>query len=694
MQSLSLKAKLLTAGLAVAVGPLLIVAVFLYSQADVISGLAGEAIVEQGHQQMEKEIGGIIDTVEITQELLQQNVKTLLSFASDKLDQLGGLHRSEQQSVEWDAVNQYTGAQQTIQLPLALIGESIKLEPQESFERRVPLVDAIGELTGDTATLFQRMNSAGDMLRIATNVKKDGQRAVGTFIPAINPDGKPNPVLSEVLAGRTYIGRAFVVDRWYVTAYQPLIGASGEVQGILYVGTPEATATQPLLDQLAERRIGETGYIFILNTRGEDAGRYVLSAGRERDQEKILSSQDAEGRFFIKEMIERTRGLETGETVLIEYEWQNPGETVPRTKLAIYAYFPDWDWLIAASAYDSEFYAAARDVERSISNVTNWVFLLTAVMAVVAAAVFFLLTRSLAGPLGRISQDLQASSLETEKASEQVSASSQSLAQGANEQAASLEQSTASMQSMSDLLTQNVQLSQQASEYSHEAEGAAKNGVSSMQHLSGVVHQISDSITELNDAIADIQTSTTSISQVIDKIDNIAFQTNILALNASVEAARAGEAGSGFAVVAGEVRNLAVRATEAAKETAALIDRSVSASKKGVSMNATVVSLLNDVKGKVDSVDSALADIDSSVVRVRGAMTEMDSGAKQQKEGIEQVTIALRQVNEVTQQTAANAEQAAGASEELSDQANQLRQVVERLNGIIRGRKRKSRALH
>ncbi len=120
-------------------------------------------------------------------------------------------------------------------------------------------MDAIGELTGDTATLFQRMNPAGDMLRIATNVKKDGQRAVGTFIPAINPDGKPNPVLSEVLAGRTYTGRAFVVDRWYVTAYQPLIRASGEVEGILYVGTPESTATQPLLDELADRQIGETG---------------------------------------------------------------------------------------------------------------------------------------------------------------------------------------------------------------------------------------------------------------------------------------------------------------------------------------------------------------------------------------------------------------------------------------------------
>lgn len=685
MRSLSMKMQLLMAGIGVAVIPLTIVAAFLYFQSNSISNLAKEALIEEGYQQMENEVQGILDTVKITQQLLKDQVSKVLTMAVDRLEQRGGIAFSSSEQVEWTATNQYTGARQRLSLPAVLLGDSTRIERQESFDKVVPLIDTLGELTGDTLTLFQRMNPAGDMLRVATNVEKNGKRAVGTYIPATNPDGKPNPVLAEVLEGRTYVGRAYVVDRWYVTAYKPLLDDAGEVVGILYVGTPEATATQPLLDQLAERQIGETGYVFVLNTKGDEAGNYVLSDDRARDGESVLESRDAEGGYFIQEMIETAQQLDPGETASMQYSWKNPGERTAREKTAVYAYFPDWDWLIAASAYDSEFYAAAEGVEHSINSLTNWVFILTLTMAVIAGLVFYFLARGIAGPLGRIADELHSGSLETEKASEQVSASSQSLAQGANEQAASLEQSTASMENISDLVSQNRALTRQTSESSQQAKDAAKNGVDSMHQLSTAVGQVGSSVGELNQAINEINDSSAAISKIIGTIDAIAFQTNILALNASVEAARAGEAGAGFAVVAEEVRNLATRTTNAAKETESLIKGSVESSEKGVAMNATVVSLLEEVKQRAAQVDDALGHIDGSVDRVYEAMQQMDAGAAEQNEGIDQIKIALQQVSEVTQQTASNAEQAAAASGELNDQANLLRALVDRLNQIITG---------
>ena len=166
----------------------------------------------------------------------------------------------------------------------------------------------------------------------------------------------------------------------------------------------------------------------------------------------------------------------------------------------------------------------------------------------------------------------------------------------------------------------------------------------------------------LSEAMDQIKASSDSTAKILKTIDEIAFQTNLLALNAAVEAARAGDAGKGFSVVAEEVRNLAMRSAEAAKNTAALIEDSVRNSERGVILNQDVL--------------RALCEINNQVKNVGSVMAEIAAASNQQKQGVDQVSSILTQMNTVTQQIAANAEESASGAEELSGQAREMKAMV------------------
>jgi methyl-accepting chemotaxis protein len=144
-------------------------------------------------------------------------------------------------------------------------------------------------------TVFQRMNADGDLLRAATNVpNKLGRRAIGTYTPITGVDGKPNPVATAIKAGKPYRGVAFVVDTWYVTSYDPLLDADGEVVGAIYFGVPQAEAIKDLVTSINDTRIGGHGGVFVLSTQPVDRGR-VIASGLPALMDPPLSSKDANG---------------------------------------------------------------------------------------------------------------------------------------------------------------------------------------------------------------------------------------------------------------------------------------------------------------------------------------------------------------------------------------------------------------
>lgn len=241
-------------------------------------------------------------------ESVEQVVAANLRVAADVLQRAGSIGFTPEQ-VTWQAVNQFSKEAKTVTLPKMLIGNRW-FGQNTKMETATPVVDEVKALVGGTCTIFQRMNETGDMLRIATNVQgRDGSRAVGTFIPKQNPDGKPNSVIETVLRGETYRGRAFVVDSWYVTAYQPLWDAAHRrVEGILYVGVKQENV-ESLRKGIQGIVVGRTGSVFVLGGSGDQKGTYLIAPEGEKNGAGTLGIKDAEGYDYMRQIVESAVAL-------------------------------------------------------------------------------------------------------------------------------------------------------------------------------------------------------------------------------------------------------------------------------------------------------------------------------------------------------------------------------------------------
>ncbi len=301
--------------------------------------------------------------------------------------------------------------------------------------------------------------------------------------------------------------------------------------------------------------------------------------------------------------------------------------------------------------------AAQQSLQAEVST-SSWLLGIVSILTVLVGIVISTyLARSITKPINRVIESLKAGGEQVAAASQQVAQSSQQMAEGASEQASSLEEISASLEEMSSITRQNADNATEASRMAGQAGGAAEQGTESMGRMS--------------DAIVQIKGSADQTARIVKTIDEIAFQTNLLALNAAVEAARAGEAGKGFAVVAEEVRSLAQRSADAAKDTAELIEESLKNSEHGV-----------QVAGEVEGVLRKIVD---DVQKVTKFIGEVSAASSEQAEGIDQVNTAITQMDQVTQGNAANAEESASASEQLSAQAKELRGTLGSLIKLVNG---------
>lgn len=592
-----------------------------------INNLVSNYIKTSTDARMREQISDLVEFMRVEQQSNRDKLAVAMNFAKNQFANQGKLVETNE-SIQVTAKNQLTQSTESVVVRRLLLGN-------RSIHGNFDFVDGVQSMGIETATIFQKIPQG--FLRISTNVKNlDGTRAVGTFIPM---DGA---VAQAVNKGETYSGRAWVVNAWYITTYEP-IRINGEVKGMLYVGLKESLAKAKSV--FSSKTYFNTGFPYIVSSDGT----LML---HPNDEGKSIKDAAVFKLFTKDESIQKISFSDNG---------------VERTEY--FSYFPLTDSYVAISIVNSEMNALLVKVRLAIivSMLILSVFIVVVLRVIVQGVVNSLkksgtfaenvsngdLTaevdifqhdeigaladslRKMVEKIKSILENIQMGSQSIAAAGAEIASASQSLSQGATEQASSVEEISTSMEEMVANIDQN-------DHNAHEADRIS-------QLVSFGMRDVESSSKESLDSIR-------TIAGKINVINDIAFQTNLLALNAAVEAARAGEHGKGFAVVAAEVRKLAEKSKLAADDIVLLSAKSVR-----ITESAAL------------KMEKLIPEIEKAAKLIQ----EIAAFCTEQKLGAEQINNAVQQLNQITQKTASSSEQLAISSEELSSQAQQLKELTE-----------------
>jgi methyl-accepting chemotaxis protein len=735
---LMLKHKILGMACIAALLPAVVMLLLARMQQSRISSTVRDDLNDLVHNNIKQLALDVYHSCEVTNEFIWHQVGDNLKVAEKVLKDAGPLRLSADKTV-WHVVDQYTGSSGSVNLSkMTLGGKWIGHNNRMSVS--TPVVDEVQSLVGGVCTIFQKMNEGGDMLRVATNVQTtENIRAVGTYLPAVHSDGTPDPVISVVSRGETFLGRAYVVNEWHICAYRPILDGNDNLVGMLFVGIPVGRIAS-LREAIMSVKVGDSGHVFVMGGEDKSKARLLIPLEGYRDGDNLWETKDLEGKFFIQSIIHKALTLKNDGVDFERFLWKQKGNNAPAMVTAAIAYYEPWDWIIVADAYEGEFHEARDKLESSLRGLFWWSVVTVIAATGIALVIAFFLTVKITAPIGKITavaQQIALGDLKTATQSVVSAGGSGNVAAGNSNAALPKEDETGQLlqairtmtKNLNSLVGQVKQSSIQLVSTSTEIAAAAKqqaatvndfgastnevatatreisataqellntmndatqmagttaslagSGRSSLAEMEANMRQLVDATRSISHKLGVISDKANNINSVVTTITKVADETNLLSLNAAIEAEKAGESGLGFSVVAREIRRLADQTAVATLDIEQMVKEMRTAVSAGV---MEMDKYTEEVRRNVSEVARISEQLESIIGQVQALTPRFESvnrGMHMQAEGAQQISKAMVGLSEAARQTTDSLREFNKATEQLNEAARGLRNEVSRFN--------------